>query len=372
MNLELINDHIQYFRREIIDSGFKRDIDDYVSSLPSHQSNIITLRETASKVLTVLEHIYQSDLPEALLIIMPNEDQRPFTETQHYETLKQIVDDTEIDLPNFFTKFNDCLTVLKKQLQANQSALDVIQAFVAPYIAKNIDQISEDGVATISIVFKEHKTITNMGQFSKTITAWNKILPIYHQLLKSESPQDVQIVQVQNGSIDCIVNLDVVVSLMLVDLYQGGFEVFAAYLSYKNIIKPIIDSCHGNKKIIKHEAERVDLMLDNIGEAVISEINEQHKKAKKADKNIETTSIKTKVEQVANLITSHIVKGNDFKLLALPEREDTNDEKEKLADKSESLREQSNKARRQLRQTPQEAQQKLLDTYGEIEENDNK
>jgi len=44
MNLETMNDHIRYFIREVVESGFKRDIDDYVASLPSHQSDIVTCK----------------------------------------------------------------------------------------------------------------------------------------------------------------------------------------------------------------------------------------------------------------------------------------------------------------------------------------
>jgi len=38
MNLEILQDHINTFTREITDSGFKRDIDDYITSLPNVQN----------------------------------------------------------------------------------------------------------------------------------------------------------------------------------------------------------------------------------------------------------------------------------------------------------------------------------------------
>ena len=368
MNLDLMNDYIRYFKREIVESGFKRDIDDYLSSLPSHQENIITLREIATKVLDVLDSIYHSDLPDIFQALLPREDQRPFTEEPHYDTLKEIVEDTQIELPQFFSKLNECLTGLKTQLENNQSALAEIQEFIEPYVAEDVKHITEKGIAIIAIVFKEQQTITNLKQFTKTITAWNKILPVYHQLLKSESPQDIQIVQVQNGSIDFIININVDVALNLIDLFRLGFHVFAAYLSYKLMIKPIIDSYYGNKKLIGQEAERERLLLENIGTAIEREINKQHKQAKKVDKGIDVTAIKKKVELVTQLITAHIVKGNDIKLLALPEKGETENGEEDLTQRREALREQSLAARSQLRLIPGEAQQKLLETYGKIDE----
>jgi hypothetical protein len=88
----------------------------------------------------------------------------------------------------------------------------------------------------------------------------------------------------------------------------------------------------------------------------------------KADKAVDDTVVSKKVEQVANLITSHIVKGNDIKLLVLPEAEKREGEGKKLPEEKEALRELSIAARRQLRDITPESQKKLLETYGKIEE----
>ncbi|HEC64782.1 MAG TPA: hypothetical protein ENI23_05790 [bacterium] len=368
MNLQLMSDHIRYFTREIVESGFKRDIDDYLSSLPNHQSNIITLRDIATKVLNVLKRIYQSDLPDALQSVLPNEDLRPFTESPHYANIKKTVEDKQIELPEFYNQLNTYLTQLKSQLTKNEKALVTVQNFIAPYISKEAKHITAEGIAIISIVFKERQTITSMKQFTKTLNAWNRTLPLYHQLLKSESPEDIQIIEVQNGSIDFVINLNLDVALNLVDLFKIGFHVFAAYLGYKKMAKPFIDSYYGNKKLIKQEEEREKELLDNIGTAIQSEINKQHKKARKADKKVNDTAVAKKVEQVTKLITSHIVKGNDIKLLALPEKGEVKDGEEALPDEREALRERSMIARHQLSLLPVKEQQKLLQEYGQINE----
>jgi hypothetical protein len=51
MNIEILHDHINEFKHEIIDSGFKRDIDDYTSSLPSVKNNIVSPRVMTSNYL---------------------------------------------------------------------------------------------------------------------------------------------------------------------------------------------------------------------------------------------------------------------------------------------------------------------------------
>jgi bifunctional ADP-heptose synthase (sugar kinase/adenylyltransferase) len=69
-----------------------------------------------------------------------------------------------------------------------------------------------------------------------------------------------------------------------------------------------------NKKLETGEAEREKALLENIGDAIKKRISEQHKEALKLDTNIDK-NIDKKVEQVSSLITSHIVNGNDIKLL---------------------------------------------------------
>jgi hypothetical protein len=365
MNIEILHDHISTFNLKVVDSGFKRDLDDYSSSLPSSQNNIVALREIAGKILSVLDSFYSSDLPDSLRALLPKKDIRPFLEMPHNITLKDLIENTEIQQQDFFNQLTQFINQLKKQIQQNINEINNINNFIAPYLSTEITTRTEQGIAMVSIVFKEQRTISSFSEFTKTLKEWNRTLPIYHQLLKSEPPKDIGIVEVQNGSIEFVVNLDVNVALDFAELFRLGFEVFAAYLTYKQMLKPIIASYHGNKKLIDQETEREKDLLENIGTAIQSEINAQHKRAKKVDKKIDTSSVDKKIEVVTNLVTSHIVKGNDFKLLALPETKEQKDGQEDVPNKIEALRKQSSLARQQLRLIPPEAQQKLLEAYGQ-------
>lgn len=368
MNIEILQDHIGTFTREVVDSGFKRDLDDFAGSLPASQNNIMVLREIADKVLSVINRLYSGDLPDGLKSLLPGEKIRPFTEVPHDSNLRELIENTEIPQPEFFNQLTNLINQLRQQIEQNVNEVTKIKEFITPYISKDVERIAKDDIAIIAIVFNERQTITNLKQFTKALAAWNRVLPIYHQLLKSESPEDIQIVEIQNGSIEFVVNLNVNVALNLVDLFKLGFQVFAAYLSYKQMIKPIIDSYHGNKKLISQEEERETLLLENIGTTIQNRIEAQHKEAKKADKKVDGTAVPKKVEQVTNLIASHIVKGNDMKLLALPETGETKDGEEEVRDERVALREQSIAARRQLRHITGDAQQRLLEAYGKLKE----
>lgn len=368
MNIEILHEYISEFKREIVDSGFKRDLDDYIGSLPASQNNIVALRDLAEKILTSVDNLYTGDLPGQLKILLPKEEMRPFTETPFGEKLRELVEDKEIQQPTFFSQLTQTLSQVQQLLQQNITEINTIEQFVSPYISEEITRITEEGSAIISIVFKEVQTISSLKQFTKTLVAWNRTLPVYHQLLKSTPPKDIEIVEVQNGSIDFVVNLNIDVALNMVDLFKVGFQVFASYLAYKKMMKPFIDSCHGNKALLKLEAEKEKLFLGNIGEAVEKEIKQQHKEAKKLDSDIDGTAIPKKVEQITNLITSHIVKGNDLKLLAMPEAEEGEEGTRIFSQEKQALQQQSMEARRQLKDIPQEDRIKLLEMYGEVDE----
>lgn len=370
MNIETLRDYIVDFKDEVIESGFKRDLDDYSSSIPSSRNNILALREIAEKVLAKLDQLYSGDLPDELKSLFAGKSPRPFTESPHNSNLRKLVENTEVQQQEFFNRLNELINQLRSEIQQNLDKIVEIDKFVEPYATQDTRRIAKDNLATIAVVFSERQTITSLTQLTKTLAAWNRVIPIYHQLLKSESPQDIQIVEIQNGSIEFVCNLNADVALDLVELFKVGFQVFAAYLGYKKMIKPIIDSFHGNKKLISLEDEREKLLLENIGTAIQTQIEEQHKKAKKADKGVDGTAITKKVEQVTNLVASHIVRGNDLKLLALPATENAQQNEDDVAEKRDSLREQSLAARRELRLIPSEAQQKLLEAYGKLKESE--
>jgi len=362
MNIEVLQDHINAFLREVVDSGFKRDLDDYTSSLPASQNNIVVLREIAGKVLLVLTRVYEGDLPESLAHLLPRQEMRPFTEVRHDSTLRELTQNTQITQQEFFNQLSQFLNQLKKQIQQNLTEISKIRDFLSPYVAANEVQRAEQDVATIVISYKEFNTISKLGQLTKTLAAWNRALPVYQQLITSESPEDITIVGVQNGSIDLVINLNTDVAINLAEVFKVGFQCYVAYLSYKGLIKPIIGTYRGNPKLLKGEEEREGELLENIRIAVHSEVIAQHKAAKKADKAIQGTSIEKKAEEITRLVTSHIVKGNDIKLLEVPEKDGI----EASATLPDELRDCSIMARSKMRELPAKEMNKLLAKYGEL------
>lgn len=372
MNIEILKEHINTFNNEVLESGFKRDLDDFITSLPAAQNSILAMRDIAKNVVLALDNLYAGDLPDALNILLQRGDNKPFTAHPYNIDLKDLLENKEIQQSAFFNQLNKFLNQLKNQLQQNNNEIEKIEEFIAPYISKEEKRIAKEKYAIMAIIFKDSNTISNLTKFTKSLSEWNRVLRIYHQLIKGdESPEDIEIIEIQNGSIDFIINFNVDVAVLLTNLFEIGFKAFTVYLLHKNLRKDCIDLYNGNKKLISIEGELEKQLLKNIGTAIDEEINIQHKAAKKRDKKIKIESISMKIKQVKNLVVSHIVKGNDLKLLSVPKTGDDQEKIQKYIDKKNELYKHSLAARKALKNIPSEYRQLLLDMYGnnEIENN---
>ncbi len=362
MNINTLSEIIKLFKLEIIETGFHRDLQDYISSLPNNQSNIVALRDISERISKKLKELYAGDLPELLSKLFTDKI-KPFTTQSHNKSIQDLLEDKEVPLTEYFQKLSKILTTLNAQIKQNIAEITRLESFINPYVIVQEELQTESQKAIISILFKDNKTTKNLKEFTKNIQCWNRTLPLYHQLLKSSSPEDIEIINVQNGSIDLIINLDIDVALDLVEIFKIGFKCFMAYLSYKKMAKPLIDSYFGNKKLIAGEKEREKELINNIGEAVKNEIISQHQAAITKDNKIEKNGDK-KVEQIVNLVASHILKGNDFKLLSLPESE-TEDIKDDNTKIKQELREISSDVRQAMKIIPSDEMKSLLEKFDE-------
>lgn len=364
MNIETLIDNINLFNNLLYESGFKRDVQDYLSSMSNNQNNIVTLREVAGKIRDTLLRIYNSDLPEALKLLLPTKTIKPFTDTDHLGLITRLLDDKEIALSDFYNQLNNLLANLNSQIENNKTKLDELKKIFTPYVMLEQELISENDKAILSLLFRDKKTITSLREFSKIILLWNRTLPIYHQLLSSKSPEDIELIEIQNGSIDLVINLNFDIAINLIEVIRIGMECYLAYLSYKKLIKPIQSKYFGNKKLIDGEAEREKELLNNILITITETIKEQHETAKKTDKKIDDKSDK-KIEQVANLLTTHIIRGNDIKLLSAPQKKDDNVESiERANENKKIISDLSHNVRETLKLLPEEEVKKLLEKYG--------
>jgi hypothetical protein len=319
MNIESLLSKIELFETLIIKSGFKRDVNDYLQSLEKVQNqNLVFMKDLSQKVKNKLIECENYGLESELNSVL--RDNKSFTSLKTINKLNDLDIDVKIDSSDYFAKFNQVLSQLIHSIDKNNEELDNLSIILKKYVAKEKEYEYENSEAIVSLIFKDLKSTGSLKEFSKVLNRWNRMLLVYHTLLKSKSPNEITLVEIQNGSIDVIFNIDIDIALDLTELLKVGLKVYGAYLLYKSkTAKEIILSYMGNMKLIEQEKEREKLMLDNIKDSIYLKALEQHEKRLNADNSIDNTSIDAKLNEVSSVITDHIIKGNELRLLTAPE-----------------------------------------------------
>lgn len=358
MNIESLLHKIDLFNDLIIESGFRRDVQDYIQSIQQGQNqNLVFMKDLSDKVKLKLIECDNYGLEDELQYVL--RDAPPFTKLNTLGELEEIDNNAEIDGNAYFVKFNQILNTLLQQIDKNKNELDALHVVFNKYVSEEKEFDVDEEQAIISLIFKDLKSTGSLKEFAKALTRWNRMLTVYHQLLTSKSPEEISLIEIQNGSIDVIFNIDFNIAIDLTELIKTGLKVYGAYLLYKSkTAKEIIASYMGNPKLIKQESEREKLMLENIKESIATKAIQQHTERLKSDKNIDKTSIDVKVEEVSSVITDHIIKGNELRLLTPPEPEEDVED-----DLSVELRDETATVRERFKKLNEKEKQLLLEKY---------
>lgn len=362
MNVESILSKIALFKELVIDSGFKRDLQDYIAACQQAQNkNLVYMKDISSKVSRSLEEFVNYSLDTELGLIL--KDTNPFTGLDSLKELNELDKDTEIDAAAYHTKIHGIMNRILQAINQNEGELNTDAEFLSKYTSKETVKVDSEK-AFMSLVFKDLKSTGSLKQFSKVLHRWNRTLLLYHTLLKSESPEEISLVEIQNGSIDVIFNIDFDIAIDLTEVIKTGLKVYGVYLLYKaELGKKIIAGYFGNKKLLKNEEERDKLLLENVKEAVKSELTAQHKERLAEDKKIDKAGADKKIDEISDEIVSHIVKGNEVKFLNPPTIEEDEVDDEGDEDLPEDLRKSSAVVRDRFKKLRPEDQQLLLDRY---------
>lgn len=358
MNIESLLSKIKLFQELVIDSGFKRDVSDYQQSIGQAQNqNLVFMKGLSENIKSNLIFFDNNSLNTELKTVL--RENKPFTSLNTLEELDKLDSDKEIDAQKYHQKFNSVLSRLNKAIQSNEPELNAVKTTLEKYVSQDDDLESDHEQAIMSLIFKDLQSTGNLKEFSKVLLRWNRTLLIYHTLLKQESPKEISLVEIQNGSIDVIFNIDFDVAVELTELINTGLKVYGAYLLYKSkTAKEIIASYMGNKRLIATEKEREQLMLENIKDSVKQKALEQHKENLKTDSPPSKTGATKKADEVAKVITDHIVKGNEVKLLTPPKPEEEN-----APNISTELRTETATVRERWKKLDDKEKQLLLDKY---------
>lgn len=319
--IELINSVL-----ELIDEkSLRGKIKEYLITIQNNSGNLVLLRDIANTVIAHFNFLSERKVPEHLSKVLVNKKVKLFTEVDYVDKLEKLTAVTYTDATPFFNSLNTLLTSLQNNLNDNENALNSIKNAVLPFVEKDLADLQEDSNALLALIFNDSDSYANLKTLSLELGRWHKGLRLYQDLVGNETPGDYSIIEIQQGSIEIVLNFDFDVVSNLLDLFKVGLDLFSSYLIYKSTVGEIVKTYRGNEKLIESEKEREVLLLENIKIGLEQKIRDQIAASKKS--NLE--ALEKKVEYVTELITRHIVKGNDLKLISAPEEHsETEGEKE--------------------------------------------
>jgi hypothetical protein len=225
MNIESLLNKIKIFRELVIDSGFKRDVTDFKQSIAQAQNqNLVFMKDLSQKIKESLTFFENNSLDSELNSVLRKNE--PFTSLETLSELEDLDSDNEIAGPQYFQKFNAILNRLESSIQSNETELNQVKITFDKYVSDDDEYDSEQEQAVMSLVFKDLESTGSLKEFSKVLHRWNRTLLIYHTLLKSESPEEISLVEIQNGSIDVIFNIDFDIAVDLTELIKTGLKVY--------------------------------------------------------------------------------------------------------------------------------------------------
>lgn len=361
MTVRKIIELIDYLKNLLQDKGFNQKLSDYLVTIQENSTNLVLLKEITDKLINDIISINESDVPVKLERVLVNSKNKPFTEDDFLTQVTDLKTQNFPDAANQYSTLNEIITQLQARITQNITELDSIQKVINPFLTKDFTEIQKENNAIFAIVFNNETSFENLKNLSFELKRWDRGLFLYQQIVSDETPKGFEIIEIDQGSVEIVLNLIFEIANKLLELFKTGFEVYGAYLAYKTIVLGIIKSYRGNEQLIKSEDDREKLLLENIKKAIKDEIGKQSKKAN--PKN--TEAIEKKIEEVTKLITDHIVKGNSVKLLSAP-----TDKTEEIFKKEELVQKSFVQNNKNLQLIDEAIKLKLLSKYTEMPKDD--
>lgn len=323
MTVRKIIELIDFIKDKIGKDNYSTQLQDYLVTIQNNSNNLVLLKELTDKAIANYESLENDEIPELLEKVLVHTE-KPFTNDKFLKQLTDLRDKNFPDPGSQYKTLNSILTTIQARVNSNIAELDKISTTVKPFLSKDYSELQTDENAIFAIIFNNENSYNSLKLLSFELKNWDRGLFIYQQIISEETPKPFEIIEIDQGSIEVVLNLLFYVGEKLLDLFKTGLEVYAAYLAYKTVVHDsLIKSYRGNEQLIKSEEEREKLLLENVRIAVREELKKQAKKVKKQE------ALEKKIEEVTKLVTEHIIKGNSVKLLSAPE------EKEEIFEKEE-------------------------------------
>jgi len=367
MNVNSILEKAELFNALVVKSGFSRNLNDYISFINQNKT-IVSFSDIVKKVIQQFEEFENNSLAEELSLIL--KQNKPFIEDKKIlNELNSLLNDNEIDMNSYFSKLHGILNKLKTSLEKNISEINTIISNFSSYQSQPLSYEQKDENVVLSLVFNDLKSTSTIKGFNNVLRKWDKTLRLYHQLLKSDAPAEIELESIQNGCIEVIFNFNFDLALSLTNVVTHGMDLLFGYFLMKESKPKISKFMTKTKRLRELEKQEEKVFLEDLNEELYLFILDEHKKAKENNSSINNESIEKKAKEVVNVIYEHIVNGNKLKLLTKIEIENKDEVTEEIimVDKQEALRQDTAKLQEKLKNNKDEV--KLLLEHLNLHEN---
>jgi hypothetical protein len=323
MTVRKILELIDLVQNQIGINNYLSKLQDYQTTIQNNSSNIVLLKEILDKSIIDITNLTANSIPEFLDKLLVGKIV-PFEFEKFKEQLISLKSKNHADYSELYAELTSILAQMLEKINSNIVELNTISKVIEPFNTKDFSDIQKEDNAIFAIVFNNEKSFNNLKSLSFELKNWDKGLFLYQQIVSNETPQAFEILEVEQGSVEVILNLAFDLAENLVDLFKTGLETYAAYLAYKTLIyETLFATFKDNKELIELEEKREKLLLQNVRDTVRNELKKQSKKIKKHE------ALDKKIDEITKLVTEHIIKGNTVKLLSAPEEKKELLEKEK-------------------------------------------
>lgn len=351
MNIESLIQKANLFQALVIDSGLKRDLSDYFNAIQQGQNRtIIYMKPLAESVLESFQICINNGLDKQLKTLLKKT--APFLKDGYIKQLETINSNPSINANEYFNQFNTILNQIIQDITQNENEINSTMAILKLYSHTLKKTEPEQDKAIIAIILRDLASTTGLKEFAKVLSRWNRIILVYHQLIHEESPSEILLEGVQEGSIEINIALNVDVAIHLTDVILHGMDLLAAYLLYKTKDKETIDVFQHSERLQNLEREMDKVLLEEIKQGVAHKIQEQHN-----EKKTKKESVEKSIDDVSSFIVDHLIKGNEVKLLTKIEETESSVEKENF------LREKTVVVQKALNQLSPTDKTKLIELY---------
>ena len=328
MTINILMESIESLKKSLFVQAYFSDIQTCLNYITQRNTRIVNgqqqpgqpiqlniLQQNIQKVIEILENIYSSTISEDINVLFPVDTSIQFNKDTDLEQLKELVSKIDIkNVNNYLSQIQQIVNDVNTHLTDLRKKVQQIESTIAPYITSEVRKRKDVSKGYFGIVFNNIVSYSNLKVLSKNVMKLNNAISVYMQLIHSDSPEDIKISSIEEGSFEIILNINWDIALNLTEIIKTGLYVFGGYLSYIKIAEPLIKTYMGNKQLLEGEDVRKKQMLDNVKESIKNKLLEQYNKFKITN-NIECEALDKKIDFISNVFSNHIIKGNSIKLI---------------------------------------------------------